>query len=93
MPDGSPILSFVLNDNAVSNVEIFNKGWARAALHPAVDVTILDGLTPTADSLCALFQLYMGGHDRLEDYLNSIEAHGFFSFYQPNLRIEIERRS
>ena len=83
--DTYKILDFELEDyKKVSNLNIYSSRAAEAALRDAE-------CELTAGSLLNLFKYYMGGDGTLEEYIDHIVEHGFFTPYMCNLRIKIEQ--
>ena len=79
------ILDFELEDyKKVINLNIYDLSAARAALKNVK-------CELSADRLLNLFKYYMGGDGTLEEYIDHIVEHGFFTPYMCNLRIKIEQ--
>ena len=79
------ILDFELEGyKKTGNLNIYERLAAEIALRDAK-------CELTAGSLKELFKFYMGGDGTLEEYIDHIVEHGFFTPYMCNLRIKIEQ--
>lgn len=82
--NGFKILEFDLwDDGRVRNLQVYDEGLAQGVLKQKDCI-----LSP--EILLDLMQYYLGGSGELEDYINHIRQHGFYSPYQPALDIWIK---
>lgn len=83
--EGQPFFDLILTDyEKVSNMNVYSFGFTREILKKPD--CIIDG-----PGLRERLKFLMGGDGTMKEYIDHIEKYGFYSPYQPNLNILIER--